>query len=31
MFAATSHAGGHEQLDRMFNLLADAVRRSPVP
>ncbi|HEX6448246.1 MAG TPA: TetR/AcrR family transcriptional regulator [Trebonia sp.] len=31
MFAATSHAGGHEQLDRMFNLLADAVRRPPVP
>jgi AcrR family transcriptional regulator len=31
MFAATSHAGGHEQLDRMLNLLADAVRRPPVP
>jgi AcrR family transcriptional regulator len=30
-FAATSHAGGHEQLDRMLDLLADAVRRPPVP
>jgi AcrR family transcriptional regulator len=31
IFAATSHAGGHEQLDRMLDLLADAVRRPPVP
>jgi AcrR family transcriptional regulator len=27
MFAATSLAGGHEQLERMFDLLMDAVRR----
>lgn len=27
MFAATSPAGGQEQLDRMLNLLADAIRR----
>lgn len=30
MFAATSLAGGHEQLGRMFDLLMDAVRaRAP--
>ena len=28
MFTATSLAGGHEQLERMFGLLMDAVRRS---
>ena len=27
MFTATSLAGGHEQLERMFDLLMDAVRR----
>jgi AcrR family transcriptional regulator len=27
MFTATSLAGGHEQLERMFDLLVDAVRR----
>jgi AcrR family transcriptional regulator len=27
MFTATSLSGGHEQLDRMFDLLMDAVRR----
>jgi len=27
MFTATSLAGGREQLDRMFDLLTDAVRR----
>jgi hypothetical protein len=27
MFTATSPAGGHEQLERMFDLLMDAVRR----
>jgi hypothetical protein len=26
MFAATSLAGGHEQLERMLNLLMDAIR-----
>ena len=29
MFTATSLAGGHEQLERMFDLLMDAVRRPP--
>ncbi|HVX43680.1 MAG TPA: helix-turn-helix domain-containing protein [Mycobacteriales bacterium] len=29
MFAATSLAGGQEQLERMLNLLADAVRAGP--
>jgi hypothetical protein len=27
MFTATSLAGGHEQLERMLDLLMDAVRR----
>jgi hypothetical protein len=27
MFTATSPAGGREQLERMFDLLMDAVRR----
>jgi AcrR family transcriptional regulator len=30
-FTATSLAGGREQLDRMFDLLMDAVRRPPGP
>jgi AcrR family transcriptional regulator len=29
MFTATSLAGGHEQLERMLDLLMDAVRRPP--
>jgi Transcriptional regulator SbtR-like, C-terminal domain len=29
MFTAISLAGGREQLDRMFDLLTDAVRRRP--
>ena len=28
-FTATSLAGGREQLERMFDLLMDAVRRPP--
>jgi AcrR family transcriptional regulator len=31
MFTATSLAGGHEQLERMFDLLVDAVRRPDAP
>jgi AcrR family transcriptional regulator len=31
MFTATSLAGGHEQLERMFDLLVDAVRRPDGP
>ncbi|HTW02735.1 MAG TPA: helix-turn-helix domain-containing protein [Streptosporangiaceae bacterium] len=31
MFAATSRAGGNEQLHRMLDLLADAVRRPGAP
>ena len=31
IFTATSLAGGHEQLERMFDLLMDAVRRPPAP
>jgi hypothetical protein len=30
-FTATSLAGGREQLERMFDLLMDAVRRLPGP
>jgi AcrR family transcriptional regulator len=30
MFTATSLAGGHEQLERMFGLLMDALRRQPM-
>ena len=30
-FTATSLAGGREQLERMFDLLMDAVRRPPAP
>jgi hypothetical protein len=31
MFAATSRAGGNEQLQRMLDLLAGAVRRPGAP
>jgi hypothetical protein len=31
MFAATSLAGGQEQLQRMLDLLMDAVSQSPDP